>query len=560
MGTFLVVIKVLASLSALYMCFSPTPAIYRIHKTRSTGHVSIIPLVALWGCNHIWMLYGYVTDDLFPLLVTYAIGDVLCLIFVAVYFRWTTERKYVAKVCAFAFICNLLPTIYAVVGMQGYTYQPKHDVQQITGFIAIASSVILYASPFSAISHVIKTKSNESIPILMVIVGAANNTLWIVYGYLVSDLLLIIPTSFNAVLGVIQMTLYGFYHPKVRGSRIVNGSGGPRAVVSPKDLLPVSYTTGTREAPVAPAAVIPTLIELNKLAPPPSTEEASCAPTTATSPLPTIDVLEVLNCTMSATVVLVVKILASITALYMCFSPVPAMLRIYRQRCTGHMPILPLIAQWIYNHIWMLYGYTIQSYFPLLATYVVGTILSVIIIGIYYTCTKERSQVARLACGALCFNVAVALYTAVGPYFQSSHQVSTTVGAIAICSGFFLYASPLATIREVLHTKSALSIPLEMVLVGTLSNAIWTAYGFLVHDLIIIIPTVINTALCLFQLLLYVAYHPDRSNKLVVGTRIQQSVVDSNVVDITIVPLETPKYGEMVSPAASTSAYVAMAV
>lgn len=52
--TFLLVIKVLASLSALYMCVSPSTSLYKMHKKRDTGEVSIIPLVALWGCDHMW--------------------------------------------------------------------------------------------------------------------------------------------------------------------------------------------------------------------------------------------------------------------------------------------------------------------------------------------------------------------------------------------------------------------------------------------------------------------------------------------------------------------------
>lgn len=53
-----------------------------------------------------------------------------------------------------------------------------------------------------------------------------------------------------------------------------------------------------------------------------------------------------------STLELVVKILASTSALYMCFSPAPAMVRIYQHKATGHMPVLPLVSQWSYNHIW----------------------------------------------------------------------------------------------------------------------------------------------------------------------------------------------------------------
>lgn len=48
----------------------------------------------------------------------------------------------------------------------------------------------------------------------------------------------------------------------------------------------------------------------------------------------------------------IVKVVASITACYMCLSPLSATLRIHRERSTGQMPSLPLVLQWVYNHTW----------------------------------------------------------------------------------------------------------------------------------------------------------------------------------------------------------------
>jgi solute carrier family 50 protein (sugar transporter) len=53
-GTFVTIIRVLSSMSAMYMCLSPTPTILKIRKTKSTGPVNVVPLAALWACNHLW--------------------------------------------------------------------------------------------------------------------------------------------------------------------------------------------------------------------------------------------------------------------------------------------------------------------------------------------------------------------------------------------------------------------------------------------------------------------------------------------------------------------------
>ncbi|GMF15806.1 unnamed protein product [Phytophthora fragariaefolia] len=183
------------------------------------------------------MLYGYVTDNTFPVLTTYAIGDALSIVFLAVYIRWTTERKAVFKTCCIALVCNVVVTVYVMLGKNGVLPGSHQSMTLIVGIIAIASSLALYASPLAAIKLVLQTKSSASLPFAMILAGTINNLLWVVYGALVFDLFLIVPSSVNGALGLVQVALYGVYHP----SRCAAGS----AVVpvepcrSPKDELPL---------------------------------------------------------------------------------------------------------------------------------------------------------------------------------------------------------------------------------------------------------------------------------------------------------------------------------
>ncbi|KAK1934582.1 hypothetical protein P3T76_011194 [Phytophthora citrophthora] len=48
------VMRVVTTVSALYMCASPSSAILRIHRHRNVGSASVLPFAALWVCNHIW--------------------------------------------------------------------------------------------------------------------------------------------------------------------------------------------------------------------------------------------------------------------------------------------------------------------------------------------------------------------------------------------------------------------------------------------------------------------------------------------------------------------------
>lgn len=48
------VLKATCSLSSMFMNFSPTPSMIRIHKNKSVGEVQVLPLLSLWMSTHVW--------------------------------------------------------------------------------------------------------------------------------------------------------------------------------------------------------------------------------------------------------------------------------------------------------------------------------------------------------------------------------------------------------------------------------------------------------------------------------------------------------------------------
>lgn len=205
-----------------------------------------------------------------------------------------------------------------------------------------------------------------------------------------------------------------------------------------------------------------------------------------------------------------------------------------------------------------MYGFLTRAYFPLFVTYTVGSALSVVFLIVYYWASSlaHRRSVTHLVAVATLFNLVSAAYAIGGPDFQHSDQVTQITGFLAIGCGLALYASPFGTIRLVLRTKNANSIPIAMVVIGTISNATWIVYGVLAHDLFIVCPTVVNTCLCAAQLALYVAYSPAiarRKAAALTEERSDSSLSDSTCPDssppsssseheLSFVILETPRY------------------
>jgi solute carrier family 50 protein (sugar transporter) len=210
----LTVVKSLAGCASLVMILSPSVAVYRVHKNQQVGLVSFIPLVSLLANSHIWMMYGYLTGLIFPVFITFVIGDVVALGYIAVYWRYTTERAYVRRVFLGVISFLLAMSLYAILGGLGYLGQSEHGVGNVMGYVADIVAVCLYGAPMEKIFLVLKHKSAAYFQIHMVIAGTTNNALWFTYGILAHNWFIISPNILFLTLGSTTLVLYMVYNPK----------------------------------------------------------------------------------------------------------------------------------------------------------------------------------------------------------------------------------------------------------------------------------------------------------------------------------------------------------
>ncbi|KAL4174747.1 hypothetical protein KRP22_006677 [Phytophthora ramorum] len=207
-------IKVLAATTSLMMICSPSISVYRIHKKQDVGVASVIPLASLLANGHMWMLYGYLVENWFPIFWIFVVGDVAALSFLAIYWRYTTERRYVGRVLATVLSVLTVVSIYAIVGGLGYTGQSRHQVGSALGFICDVVAVCLYGAPMEKLFHVLKYKSAVFINVHMVIAGLSNNCTWITYGILSSNWFIISPNILFISLNSFTLVLYTVFNPK----------------------------------------------------------------------------------------------------------------------------------------------------------------------------------------------------------------------------------------------------------------------------------------------------------------------------------------------------------
>lgn len=160
------------------------------------------------------MLYGYVTQDIFPLFSTFVFGDLMSILYIGVFIRWTSERRYAMRWLAPAVLVAVITTVYAVLGKTGRTSQSLDAVQDVMGYITIASTVLLYLSPLATVRRVIRTKNAASVPVALCAAGFVENAFWLVYGAMESDVFIWGISIFSVLFTLFQVVLYLVFPPQ----------------------------------------------------------------------------------------------------------------------------------------------------------------------------------------------------------------------------------------------------------------------------------------------------------------------------------------------------------
>ncbi|XP_057818150.2 bidirectional sugar transporter SWEET3b-like [Cryptomeria japonica] len=229
----------IGSIIALLMYSSPITTFRRIIRKGSTEDFSGTPYaIALFNCL-IYSLYGspLISNEWDNALVMFVncIGLVLECCFIAIFLIFAPSRTKCTVLLAidlfeFAFSVSnlqgpsLVLTARMVVGVvmvfgsiATVSFVAMHDrkhKQFLVGTAGMVATVVLYSAPLSIIKLVIQTKSVEFMPFNLSFFAFAASLLWLAYGFIAKDIMIMAPNFVGLPLGLAQMVIYCIYRGK----------------------------------------------------------------------------------------------------------------------------------------------------------------------------------------------------------------------------------------------------------------------------------------------------------------------------------------------------------
>lgn len=195
--------------STLLMIYMPSLFVRRIYRERATGSTSIVPIVLVLANSHVWMLYGYLGKTWFPSFPVFLIGDVVSLSYLFIFWRYSTDRRRVAKVIGAVLAVLALPTFYVVVASLGFTDQSRVEIWKTQGLCFCDVTVIsIHTLMLRNLIHAFKQRSAATLLPRALAVSNFNSLGWFTFGRVTSNWIIAGPQVFVLALHLAAWTMY----------------------------------------------------------------------------------------------------------------------------------------------------------------------------------------------------------------------------------------------------------------------------------------------------------------------------------------------------------------
>ena len=219
----------------------------------------------------------------------------------------------------------------------------------------------------------------------------------------------------------------------------------------------------------------------------------------------------------------------SITAIILYLSPIPLLSQIHRERTTKNFSVLPLAATTLNGAVWAWYGLLTLQYYPMFVVNGIGSLLGATYVVIFCKHATSIKQTAiTLIVLFLITAFVLSTYVLAGSntaatrldnptdttdstdpptnHLAPNNLLTNRVGLFGVVVGTCMFAAPFATVRQVLQTQSADSLPFPIIFVNAVNGVLWTMYGLQLNDAYVIGPNALGFVCASLQLALHQRY------------------------------------------------------
>ncbi|CAH9117265.1 unnamed protein product [Cuscuta europaea] len=181
----------------------------RICKAKATMGYQVVPYVVALFSAMLWMYYAFLKKKhAFLLISINSFGCLIETIYISIFLAYASKQTKRQTIKLVVLLIGGMYTVIFVTTM--FTFSGRLRIN-VVGWICVAVSVCVFASPLTIMFQVVRTKSVEFMPFSLSLFLTLTAIVWFGYGMLLEDLCIALPNVVGFILGMVQMVLYGIY-------------------------------------------------------------------------------------------------------------------------------------------------------------------------------------------------------------------------------------------------------------------------------------------------------------------------------------------------------------
>ncbi|XP_050671367.1 sugar transporter SWEET1 [Leptidea sinapis] len=194
---------------------------------------------------------------------------------------------------------------------------------------------------------------------------------------------------------------------------------------------------------------------------------------------------------------------------------------IYKQNSTKGIGIMPFVGGLIMSLLNLKFGFVLRDDTMIQVNFF-GLALNIVYLMVYFNYSSQKGRVWTQIGAGGAFSAAVLGYAE----YEDPSLVENRLGTIITVFMFYLIASPLFGLRDIIKKQSTEGMPFPMILSGAVVSFMWLLYGIILRNNFLVLQNVVAFVLCAAQLALFVVYPGKRAPRSQPKSKSKQRKLD----------------------------------